>query len=67
MQRGSGDDRSRNEGSLYAKGPGKVISGLAGEGVTIPPGSIAATAAVLAQADDLLYRVKHSGRQGFAV
>jgi len=36
-------------------------------GVTVPAGSIAATAAVLAQADDLLYQVKHSGRKGFAV
>jgi diguanylate cyclase (GGDEF)-like protein len=36
-------------------------------GVTVPAGSIATAAAVLAQADSLLYQVKHSGRQGFAV
>ena len=36
-------------------------------GVTVPAGSIASSAAVLAQADDLLYQVKHSGRQGFAI
>jgi diguanylate cyclase (GGDEF)-like protein len=36
-------------------------------GVTVPAGSIAAAAAVLAQADDLLYQVKRSGRQGAVV
>ena len=36
-------------------------------GVTVTAGSIAAATAVLAQADELLYQVKHSGRQGFAV
>jgi diguanylate cyclase (GGDEF)-like protein len=35
--------------------------------VTVPAGSIAASAVVLAQADDLLYQVKRTGRQGFAV
>jgi diguanylate cyclase (GGDEF)-like protein len=36
-------------------------------GITVPSGSIAGTAAILAKADDLLYQVKHSGRQGFAI
>jgi diguanylate cyclase (GGDEF)-like protein len=36
-------------------------------GVTVPAGSISVSTAVLAQADDLLYKVKHSGHQGFAV
>jgi len=35
--------------------------------VTVPSGSIAAAAAVLARTDDLLYQVKRGGRQGFAV
>ncbi len=34
--------------------------------VEVPPGNIAASAAVLARADDLLYQVKRAGRQGFA-
>ncbi len=36
-------------------------------GVEVPAQSTAATASVLAQADDLLYQVKRAGRQGFAV
>ena len=36
-------------------------------GVEIPAQSAAATAAVLAQADDLLYQVKRAGRQGIAI
>lgn len=36
-------------------------------GVSVPAGSIAAMAAVLAHADDLLFQVKRAGRQGFAV
>ena len=35
--------------------------------VAIPSGSIAASTAVLAHADDLLYQVKRAGRQGSAV
>ena len=34
-------------------------------GVTVPAGSSAELAAVLAQADNLLYQVKRAGRQGF--
>jgi diguanylate cyclase (GGDEF)-like protein len=36
-------------------------------GVSVPAGSSAMIAAVLAHADDLLYQVKRAGRQGFAV
>jgi diguanylate cyclase (GGDEF)-like protein len=36
-------------------------------GVSVPAGSSATIAAVLAQADDLLYQVKRAGRQGFAI
>jgi two-component system cell cycle response regulator len=35
--------------------------------VEVPSGNIAAAAAVLAHADDLLYQIKRGGRQGFAV
>ena len=35
--------------------------------VAVPAGSVAAPAAVLARADDLLYQVKRASRQGFAV
>jgi diguanylate cyclase (GGDEF)-like protein len=36
-------------------------------GVSVPAGSSAEIAAVLARADDLLYQIKRAGRQGFAV
>jgi diguanylate cyclase (GGDEF)-like protein len=53
--------------SLAGEGAAALTVTASCGGVTVPPGSIVSTAAVLAQADDLLYKVKHSGRQGFAI
>ncbi len=49
------------------EGAAAVIVTAACGAVQVPPGNIATAAAILAQADDLLYQVKRTGRQGTAV
>ncbi|MCU0236795.1 MAG: diguanylate cyclase [Acidobacteria bacterium] len=49
------------------EGAAAVMVSAACGAVALPAGSIAAAAAVLARADDLLYQVKRGGRRGAAV